>query len=237
MSADEVKSFCDETYYEFDHLGDYIWKFNQQIDELRKIEIAKLHAYHADEPEMQAIRWARESQKLDYSFPTALNYSFVVLVFITIETRLMRTCDLIYELRKLPIRAKDLSGRGLERYMKFLSKLADVRRENLSYWPQISNLTKIRNCIVHTSGFLDYSRDAQDLRRLVEDKSYFTSEHRKRLENIERSERKSIPPALHIEHVAGGERLIVEMEYSHAVCAYGREFLFEVFEEAGLVQT
>ncbi len=35
----KLQQFCDETFEEFGHLGDYIWKFNMQIDELRSEEL------------------------------------------------------------------------------------------------------------------------------------------------------------------------------------------------------
>ncbi len=69
-----------------------------------------------------------------------LNYSFVVLVFITIETRLMKACDLISKSRALPVRAKDMAGNGFERYMSFLTKLVNIPREKLTLWPRISRL-------------------------------------------------------------------------------------------------
>ena len=82
-----------------------------------------------------------------------------MMTFVTIETHLMKTCDLLFKTRKLPLRAKEIAGRGLERYMKYLSKLASVSRDCISIWPQISKLAILRNCVVHSSGYVDYSND------------------------------------------------------------------------------
>jgi len=235
-SQDKLQEFCNEIYLEFNHLSDYIWKFNLQIDELRTIELEKLESYFPNDPEMQAARWHNESQKLDYFFPVALNYSFIVLVFITIEARLMKACDLITEFKGLPIRAKDMAGNGFERYMSFLTKMAGVSREKLTIWNQISKFSIIRNCIVHTSGFIEFSNDEKAIRSIIQDRSYFSSEHSEHKVSIEKYEKEnnvSIRP-VRIEKTDNGERLIIEIDYSHNICFYGRDFLMQVLKETGL---
>jgi hypothetical protein len=232
MTEAEIEEFCVSAYLEFDHLGDYIWKLNHQIDELREIELAKLPDF---EPSVRAFRCKEESYKLDYLFPLALNYSFVTLIFITLETRLLKTCNLLYESRNFPLKAKDLAGSGLERYINFLTKLVSIPLISLTHWPQISALTIIRNCIVHTSGFLENSRDEKALRHLVQNKSYLANTHRNkvtevRLDNTNRR----YSPEIGIENLDEGERLIINLGYSQVSCSYAREFLQEIFEKANL---
>lgn len=233
VTQQKLQQFCDETFEEFGHLSDYIWKFNLQINELRSVELQKLQYYFPNDPTGQAIRWHYQSQKLDYWFPVMLNYSFVVLVFITIETRLMKACDLISESRTLSIRAKDMAGNGFERYMSFLTKLVGIPRQKLTLWPQISRLATIRNCIVHASGFVEFSNDEKVIRSIAQDRSYLSKEHLARIEKYDKEKNEDTRP-IRIEKTDNGERLIIELDYSHNICFYGREFLMQILKEVGL---
>lgn len=230
MNLELWHEFWQDTMFEFNDLGDYIWKFNKHIDAIREEEISKLDAYFPDDPKLRAYRWLDESRKLDHSFPTALNYSFVVLVYITLETRLLRICSLLHESRKLPLRAKDLSGSGLERSMAFLEKLGGLSRQRLPLWTQIRKLATIRNCIVHTSGFLEYSNDKKELLALIKDQSYLSKENRERLDAFERKEKRVVPVITTVQ-VQCGERLFAAQKYASFACCYGRDFLMSVLEE------
>ena len=133
----------------------------------------------------------------------------------------------------MPIRAKDLAGNGFERYMSFLGKMVSVPRDKLTLWTQISRFATIRNCIVHASGFVEFSKEENQIRSIVQDRSYLKKEHIKNIEKIEKEENKNIRP-FHIENTDNGERLIIELDYSHNICIYGRDFLMQVFKETGL---
>ena len=235
MEKDVFPEFWSQTYRDFSHLSDYIWKFNRQIEELRAVELAKLENYFPDNPEMQAIRWYYESQKLDQFFPTVLNYSFVVMACITIETRLMRLCDLLYEVKSFPVRADDLAGSNLERYMVFLDRFMGVSRGELGYWPQIAALTKIRNCIVHTSGFVARSRDERSVRNIITNRSYLSQADAQRRQGLEKKDGRLVPHEIYIREEEGRDRLVVRLQYAHSVPGYAREFFHELLLKAKLV--
>jgi hypothetical protein len=231
----DIEHFCRESYDEFSHLGDYIWKMYQQIDSIRQVELRKLDDYFPNDPIARAWRWKRESERLDYIYPLAFNYSAVVQIFLTFETRLRRTCDLIYETKKLPIRAKELSGSTIERYLTYLDKFAGVEKIKLTLWQQIVALTKIRNCIVHTSGFFQDSSDSDAIRRLIKDRDYLSVEHRHRRRSLQEKTGKVTPSELMIESTESGERIVVTMDYSFVACSYCRDSLLEIFQLAGLI--
>jgi len=233
-SKDRLEALPDELEFEFDYLGDCIWKLNEQLDVIRQNEIAKLELYHPNDLEAQGFRWMFEGPKHDSVFPTALNYSFVVLVFITLETRLMRLTDLLYEVEKFPVRAKDMSGSGLERYLSYLSKLAGVNRSKLPNWLAISKLGIIRNCIVHTSGIINYSNDAQEIRSMIKNRSYLTETHRARFEEIEKRKGEKRIDYIEIALSDEVEKLVIKREYTHAVSAYARDFLLQILGELGV---
>ncbi len=236
MQNDEVKAICYSMYNEYSLLADCVWKFNEQIDELKRIELEKLDTYYPNDDNGKALRWYFESQKLEYFFPVTLNYAFLIMVFVTIETHLMKTCDLLYETRKLPLRAKELAGRGLDRYMNYLSKLASVSRDCISIWPQISNLTKLRNCVVHTAGYIDNSKDEKTIRAMVKDMSYLSKEDKERLAlstNTQEQDDLHFQSVL-IQQIEGRDRLTIGRDYSFAITTYGRDFLNQIFEETSL---
>src|SRR6266511_2081070 len=112
-TKDKLEILSNEIEFEFDYLGDCVWKLNEQLDVIRENELAKLELYHANDPIGREFRWMFEGPKHDTFFPTSLNYAFVVLTFITLETRLMRLCDVLYEVKSFPVHAKDMSGSGL----------------------------------------------------------------------------------------------------------------------------
>jgi hypothetical protein len=100
--------------------------------------------------------------------------SFVVFVYIEIETRLMRLCNLLHTKLSLPIMAKDLRSQGIERYIEYLSKFLNISKSDLLLIEVIKNLGKVRNCIVHTNGFLEESKDNKELNRIIDNELYLT---------------------------------------------------------------
>ena len=210
---------------EYEILGDYIWKFNLQIFELRKIEIQKLFSYFPNDERLQLLRWSLESPKLDIFFPIFLNYSFITLVFSTIENHMMKICDLLSEIKHIPIKSKDLRGSGFERHIKFLERFSGFSRKNIDIWPQISNLEKIRNCIVHAFGFIDRSNDAKAIREMIKNKTYLSKEDRKNLKNDK------ILSYISIIKVDNEDRLFIGLGYSHVTSYYGKLFFKEIFNK------
>lgn len=114
------------------------------------------------------LRQIATSHIFDHDFPNALHYSYVVLLFIAIEDGLRKTCDFIQQSNTLPLKAKHLKGDAIERCMLFLDKLAGIPRSDLHHWHQVSDLSKVRHCVVHSSGRVALSRDKEYLLELVQ---------------------------------------------------------------------
>lgn len=103
-----------------------------------------------------------------FEFARSLRYSFVVLLFMVIENTLNQLCELIRNSHHLAIRVTDLRGDAIERYKTYLHRLAAFPSVN---WSQLEDLAVVRNCLVHTLGHIEQSRDRDRLQRLVaEDK-------------------------------------------------------------------
>lgn len=91
----------------------------------------------------------------------------MVLLFLTVENQLYGLCDEIKKRRSLPIRAKELSGDAIAKCKTYIRKVAGITNVNDELWQKVEDLAKIRNCIVHTLGKVEFSSDQKRLRDLA----------------------------------------------------------------------
>ncbi len=148
-----------------------------------RITLEELSEYiESAESSFEAFRDMSEDPEMGFSivtdedvFARSLHFSFVVLLHLIVEDRLKRTCEYVQKIKALPLQFKDLRGDTLEQCMTFLVKLAGVQREKLSRWQDITDLYKVRNCIVHASGNVGDSRDKDRLEKLASQKPSFFS--------------------------------------------------------------
>ncbi len=148
----------------FVRLSHYLEKMGEQLNALsvKEREQARIFSGRG-----YALYQLATSGIYDHEFPNTLHYSYIVLLFITIEDCLKKTCDFLQLSNNLPLRAKDLRGDAIERCMTFLDKLAGIPRSDFLYYPQVSDLSQIRHCIVHTSGHIEFSDTKKHLLELV----------------------------------------------------------------------
>ncbi|NPA92064.1 MAG: hypothetical protein GXO56_00105 [Chloroflexi bacterium] len=105
--------------------------------------------------------------RMEYWWPLALQYSFLTLLYFTIEERLRYLCKLIQK-ENLSTQQRQI-GKTLQDYMEFLESIEDllISRENLSNWQKITDLAKIRNCIVHAFGRIEECKHKKHLQNLI----------------------------------------------------------------------
>ena len=150
-------------HFELMALGDYLWKMERAIDQLFEEEMDKWKELEAAK---LIDRIVAEGWKLRFTFPSALRYSFVVLLYVQVESKLTELCNAIRDSRALPLGIADLKGSALERSRKYLFRLASFTQGQAD-WATLDELTKVRDCIVHTNGNVVLSRDQPYLRQLV----------------------------------------------------------------------
>ncbi len=80
---------------------------------------------------------------------------------------------------------------------------------------------------------MEFSNDKKTIRSITKDRSYFSKEHLASIEDYDKEKNEDTRP-IRIEQTDNGERLIIELDYSHNICFYGREFLMQILKEAGL---
>ncbi|MFO1441292.1 MAG: hypothetical protein U1F81_23435 [Verrucomicrobiaceae bacterium] len=104
-----------------------------------------------------------------------MRYSFVVSAHIIFETRLIAFCDEVWKEKSLEFQIKDFKqdkksqkSKGLvERARKYLTNHAKLDFGGMPAWCRLMNLQKVRNCIVHTNGFVDKCWDCDYLKYLA----------------------------------------------------------------------
>jgi hypothetical protein len=165
-----IDFFRAETESLFEGLAKYQGTMESQLNKVREDEKHRIGNWllsigSGAEAEYD-IAMQQYSHYHDFIFPLFLRYSFVVLLFLVVESQLNRTCDTITERRNLSMRAKDFRGSTMERCKAYLKKAANVPL-NRELWEKIEDLAKVRDCIVHALGKVELSRDAQRLRDLA----------------------------------------------------------------------
>ncbi len=100
-------------------------------------------------------------------YTRTLRYSFIVSLFILVETRLKAMCDEISKRKKLNLSVGDFRGSLFERTNKFFEKVVVAPTISTRSWEAIANLQKTRDCIVHAGGVVSESRDCDHIHRLI----------------------------------------------------------------------
>ncbi len=75
-------------------------------------------------------------------------------------------CKVVQEKHNLPIKANDLRGDIIERSKTYIHKVARVSMDGVD-WTKVSDLSIVRNCIVHTMGEITESKDNAHLQKMA----------------------------------------------------------------------
>lgn len=161
-----------ETDFAFSSLKDYLKMAESQFEAVRDMERARTdlttpaglseddyHEWHSDY-QAQVLFF---EERYERDFPSKIRYSFIVLLHIVLEERLRATCNEIQKRRNLTISEKDLRGAQFERVKTFLKKIAEINYDNQTGWQELKDLQMIRDCIVHTNGRIEESRDKKHI--------------------------------------------------------------------------
>jgi len=168
---DEVKNMSRINLYrmQFDAvlgmLKDYQIELESQLTRMQKDEADRIHTILKsieDEDERyvnETIIGDEYHFTYEVMFPRSQRYSFVVLLFLNLENLLTRFSDGIKRRDGHQIRANDLKGDIIARSRMYLHKIANVPALPQDAWENIEDLSKVRNCIVHTLGEVSLSSD------------------------------------------------------------------------------
>lgn len=214
-------------YFEFIDVLDYVWKSPKLIEQETKIEVAKSSAYFPNEPELKRMRAQLEFPKLQETFPYLVAVGNLFSVMSLFESYLLLLAAEIQELSQSLVR--ETKGQGASKLFNYL-KSAKLSPAAIPLYEQIQGATLVRNCFMHSSGMLSWSRGEIELRRLQASGSYLSPEHR-----LMRREKKGNFDELSIQASPLGDRLILKNQYSWLVCGYLRDYFVALCDDAGRV--
>ncbi len=150
--------------------------------------------------------YANEIYRIENVFLRIFRYSAIVTIYSLFEASKNSLCRLLKQKRHLDVRVDGSRGRGIQ---KGSMKSRRIAPESSYECPEIQNLKKIRDCIVHTDGDVLRFRDTKltrELKNIVRNTSGLT------LEN--------------------DQYLVVEKEYLVSVITLVEDFLQELYEKS-----
>ncbi len=87
--------------------------------------------------------------------PNLQRYSVLITLFSFLEHELDKLSIRIKIKDNLPLELNDINGKGINRSLKYLNKVAGIKvNRNSELWNEILNIQKLRNLIVHNGGRL-----------------------------------------------------------------------------------
>jgi hypothetical protein len=156
-----------------DMLRSYQHDMDNQLAKIQKEESDRIDAILAriDDEGEREMYLASAGDEYHYThevmFPRSHRYSFIVLLYLNLEDILTRFCERIKERDGRALRVSHLKGDIVERSKLYLHKFAEIPNIPDQIWDSIDDLSKVRNCIVHTLGQVEPSRDRQRLHDLA----------------------------------------------------------------------
>jgi len=152
-----------------DGLSEYLEQLEAQIPAIQTNELKRLEAWaesEAVDPGEYDAAFDETRWTYDYFLPRSVRYSFVVLLYIVLENQLGLLCEEIRKRRNLNLQVTDFAGGGTKRTRKYLEKVVGIKSID---WEMVEDLSKVRNCIVHTLGKVELSRDKERLNQLAQE--------------------------------------------------------------------
>ncbi len=212
-----LSEFNKESCTEFNYLLDYIWKSKRLIDYEWEVEKKKLKHYFVNDSEIRRWRKAHESHKLFNLFPESIAKANVFLAFSIFETKILGICRLIEGYSSNPING--YKGRGIRKCLTYIkAELKDI--EKIKKWYLINNFIHIRNCLMHTNGFLRYQKNSEIIKDIVKQKNFLPPPL---VGNISENNEIQI-----VNFPQYGEMLLIDNNYPFNISAIARDFIQDV---------
>jgi len=136
----------------------YVVVMDQQLGLLSEVHESLIKAEFGNSDEFSSQKYEFEAV-YGGVFPRSLRYSFVMLLYSVVENEIVAVCAEIRKRRHLFEESIPGKETPLERCKKFLSKNCDIDFGVMPEWQKLTVLEKVRDCIAHVGGRIDFSRD------------------------------------------------------------------------------
>jgi len=143
----------------FDFWLDYLKKY---LDEVEEFLISKASATHERYRDIGAYNVVGDYlEAIEDLFPNILRRSLFVTVLFAAEDELKDTCQVVEKQKGLSLSLNEIRAPGgiIGKVKKYLEKLARISFPSTPEWDELKDLWKLRNCVVHSQGYLTSNRD------------------------------------------------------------------------------
>ena len=161
-----------DTRHAISALRHYLELMEQQMPIVQACEFASLAAERpqGNDEEEQSLYFNEVSyleQLFEDDLVPTMRYSFIVFLHTVLETRLFAFCAAMQRERRLPIDISMIRGQGIEQAQCYLTKLVGISVGDFTEWPELRTFQTVRNCIVHSYGYLDPRDDRHKKLRVI----------------------------------------------------------------------
>lgn len=211
-------------YDEFSNAADYIWKTPRFLEAEREEELAKLPIYFPNAPQLASLRWQHESAKIDRTFPFLMSRGNLFSIASLYESYLHLLAKDIEKSTGNPL--KLARGQGVSKIYNYF-KTVDINYSAVDFFEQVDAALKIRNCLFHASGILDWCKSPEQIIRIVDNLIYLSKDHRQHRIKSYNSDNEVV-----IFKSKFGNRLEIINQYPWIVAFYFRDYFVGLCLEA-----
>lgn len=210
-----------EIIKEFGYLGDCIWKSPDVIKNAKEREQNIIDELVIENRiDIASLRYFEESEKLNYTFPKLIATGNLFSLLSLFESYIYRLAFLIHDKKNKNTDIKKYLGKGVSNLLNYIEKYVPQTKK-INLYSQIEASIKIRNCLVHAHGFIDWLKDErsrEELQRIILSKQYLTDTHKK----------SSTRSSVNILDCSVGKQVQINNDYVFTLSTYARNFLLEL---------
>ena len=171
---------CFDTKYAFSQIETYFEIMNGQIEDIKKKNMESIRSLlenvkDIEDYEFQSSTLFQEHyHQYEENLPRCLTYSFVTMIYTTLETRLNELCNDLFKRKNLKLALKNLKGSLADRVELFFKAL-DLKGLGKKDIDKITEFSRIRNQIIHENGQMHNA--TKKLKNYVKNKNNITTKN------------------------------------------------------------
>lgn len=174
MARLDIDLFRFDVHLLFHGLRKYVQTLEDQIEKIEEaerkdIQKASYEFFGEREIELQNHDWLFEEV-----LPRNFRFSCLVLLYASLEITMNKLCNELQERNALELQVRELKEGGVKRALLYIRKVAGIQLPVLTFEKKIQDLGTIRNCIVHTGGYIQASSNVKEVSRVLKNNLGFS---------------------------------------------------------------